>query len=333
MNGVQVVEPENEDGKSSTDTSNTARNKLKETFVVVGVPAYNEEVGIGSVILESHTYADEIIVVDDGSKDRTVEIARKAGARVIEHKTNKGKGAAIQTLFTEVQEFNSDVDIFVLIDGDGQHMSRSIPDIAEPVLNGKADIVIGSRYLGQEETETPVYRRFGQKVLDLMMTGSSKKHLTDTQSGFRVISSDAISRLNISTDGMGVESEMISRATEQGLSIQEVPVNVRYEGIDGQTHNPVRHGLTVLVFITQLIRDRHPLLFFSVPGFLLLGIGGLMAINTILVYQSMSVFRHWQMLLSGFLVVFGTLSLFCGILLSQIANMMSSLEQQENKVK
>ena len=333
MEKIQDTGRKSKNEKSSTVAFNTTRNKLEEAFIIVGIPAYDEEVGIGSVILDSHTYADEVIVVDDGSKDRTVEIARKAGARVIEHKTNKGKGAAIRTLFTEVQEFTGDVDMLVLIDGDGQHISRNIPDVAEPVLNGEADIAIGSRYLGQEETETPVYRRFGQKVLDLMTTGSSKKHLTDTQSGFRVISLDAILRLDISTDGMGVESEMISKAIERGLSIQEVPVSVRYEGVDGQTHNPLRHGLTVLIFIIQLVRDRHPLIFFSIPGLLSLGIGGLMAINTVLIYQSMGVLYQWQMLLSGFLVVFGTLSLFCGLLLSQIANMMSSLEQQQDRVK
>lgn len=306
------------------------KSRLDNSYVVVGIPAYNEEVGIGSVILGSKQYADEVIVVDDGSEDRTVEVAKAAGAHVIQHEENKGKGAAIRSLLAWVRDTKQNVDALVLIDGDGQHVPKDIPAVAAPVLNGECDIAIGSRYLEQKETETPLYRRLGQKILDVTTVGSAGANLTDTQSGFRVMSPEAISRLDVRTDGMGVESEMISSATDRNLSIEEVPINVRYRGIDGQTHHPLKHGLQVLAFLVQLFRDKHPLLFFGVPGLLILLAGSLVSIHAILLYQSTGSFHQWRILIGGYLIILGTLGVFSGLLLSQIHNMMSGLKDEQH---
>ncbi len=126
------------------------------------VPAYNEELSIGSVILCTSEFADHIIVIDDGSTDRTAEIAEKAGAQVIKHPENMGKGAALKTGFSAIN--NS--DIIVTIDGDGQHNPMEIPKLTKPIEKGEADIVNGSRYLQNMQNGTPAYRRLGQTVLD-----------------------------------------------------------------------------------------------------------------------------------------------------------------------
>lgn len=294
--------------------------------LIVGIPAYNEEIGIGSVILGSKRFADEIVVVDDGSSDRTADIAQQAGVTVLEHETNQGKGAALQTLFSYIRSSDVDPDAVVCIDGDGQHVPADIPRVVEPVVAGDCDIAIGSRYVNRERTETPLYRRFGQRVLDVLTTGSSGTHLTDTQSGFRVMSPAALSRLQIRTDGMGVESEMVGNAVDGDLTIGEVPISVRYDGIDGQTYNPLRHGLSVAVYLTQLIRDRHPLLFFGVPGVVFLGVGGLLAIQSVLLYQN-GAFHQWRVLSSGLLTIIGILALFCGLILSQFKNMILELSR------
>ncbi|MFC7058803.1 glycosyltransferase family 2 protein [Halovenus salina] len=311
-------EPKNE------ATSESKMPLLQESSVVVGIPAYNEEVGIGSVVLGSQSYADEVVVVDDGSDDNTAEIARQTGAHVIEHEENKGKGATVRTILSYIREADNDIGALVLLDGDGQHLPEDIPDVVNPVLKRECEIAVGSRYLDQQKTETPLYRRCGQKVLDIATTGSASTHLTDTQSGFRALSPSAISRMNVRTDGMGIESEMISTAGDHNLSIKEVPIDVRYEGVDGQTHNPLRHGLSVLVFVIQLIRDRHPLVFFGVPGLLLLVTGSLLAVHTALLYQSTEAFYQWRALLSGFWILLGALSLFTGLLLNQISNMIKN---------
>jgi len=310
-----------------TDSDRTEQSMaLEETSLLVGLPAYNEEVGIGSTILAVQEYVDDVVVVDDGSTDRTVEIARAAGATVLEHETNKGKGGAVKTLFDFADD--TDADVFVLLDADGQHLPSDIPNVIEPVLAADADIAIGSRYLESGDDETPRYRRFGQRVLDVLTIGAFGPRLTDTQSGFRAFSTDAIEELQLTTDGIGVETEIIRNAVDKDLSIVEVPVDVRYEGIDGQTHNPLRHGLAIVNFVLRLVRDRHPLLFFALPGLVLVLIGGLYGVDAILIYRATDIFYPGKVLLSGFVTICGVLSVFMGLTLHSISYKIEQLRKE-----
>ncbi|USZ69779.1 glycosyltransferase family 2 protein (plasmid) [Halorussus salilacus] len=242
-----------EDGRAAESADTDER--LDGAHVVVGIPAYNEESGIGSTVLGVKRYADDVVVVDDGSTDRTPELAEQADVTVIRHERNRGKGAAVRTLFEYVQRF--DCDALVLLDADGQHDPADIPALAAPVVGDEADMVIGSRYLDPEDAdETPVYRRVGQVVLDFCTTRVTGADLTDTQSGFRAFSPEALERLTLTTDGMGVESEMIDSATNQGMTITERAIDARYENLEGQTYNPIKHGLTVMVFLARLAKRR-----------------------------------------------------------------------------
>jgi len=297
-----------------------------ESNLIIGIPAYNEEVGIGSVILSAKSVASEVIVADDGSSDDTVELAKAAGATVIEHTENQGKGAAIKTLFAAARE--REFDTFVLLDGDGQHDPDEIPQVAEPINNGEADLVIGSRYLDDSpEDETPAYRRVGQRILDVLTLGPSKTRVTDSQSGFRALSPRAVDELAVTTDNFGVETEMIDLAARNDLTITERPIDARYEGIDGQTQNPLRHGLTVVVFILQLVRDRHPLLFFGLPGLAFLAVGAYYGIDAVFVYQNSGQFYPAKVLVSGFSTVIGSIGLFLGLVLNRISNMLAQLDE------
>ena len=301
-------------------TDSVGSSEPQETGLLVGIPAYNEEIGIGSTILGAQRYADEVVVIDDGSEDRTVEIARSTGATVLEHETNQGKGRAINTFLTYAR--SADHHEFVLLDADGQHTPEDIPTVLEPVRTGEADVVVGSRYLEEGTgSETPRYRRIGQRMLDVLTLGSSGTNLTDTQSGFRAFSSTAIDSLTLRTDGMGVETEMIGAAVDSDLTITEVPIDVRYEGVDGQTFNPFRHGVSVAVFTLQLIRDRHPLLFFGVPGILMIGAGVILGLNAMTIYQQTSQFLIGWVLLSILLTIVGVLGVFCGLILNRMSNM------------
>jgi glycosyltransferase involved in cell wall biosynthesis len=307
-----------------SSTTDQARD-LTTDRILVGIPAYNEEIGIGSTILAAQQYCSTVVVVDDGSADNTVSIAAQTDAVVLEHHENVGKGGAVQTIFEYAH--GHDFDALVLIDGDGQHVPSEIPDVAEPVLDGNADMAIGSRYIEQKQTQTPLYRRFGQQFLDVLTTGSTNSDLTDTQSGFRAFSPTAVDELTLLTDGIGVESEMISEATEKNLELDEVPIDVRYEGVDGQTYNPLQHGLTVVAFVLQLIRDRHPLLFFGIPGMLLLLVGGGLGFQSAFLYQTTGAFHQWRAISGGFGILLGTLCLFCALVLSQIRNMVVKINE------
>ncbi len=238
-------------------------------MVVVGIPAFNEEKSIAKVIVEAKQYADRVLVCDDGSSDATGEIARSLGAEVAVHGRNLGYGASLGTLFHMMRR--GEGDVMVTIDADGQHHPADIPKVAKPVIDGEAEISIGSRYLQNGGGQVPGYRQFGIKTITRLTNASYLSRLTDAQSGFRAYSRRAVDLIVPSEMGMGASTELISKATEAGLKISEVPVDISY-GKDTSTHNPLFHGLDVILSIVKHLSIRHPLLFYGVPGSLSLAV-------------------------------------------------------------
>ena len=214
--------------------------------IVAIIPAYNEEKALADVIAKTFKYVDKVIVVNDGSVDKTAEVALNAGAEVISHSTNLGKGEALKSGFKAL----NDDSIIVTIDGDGQHNPNEIPDLIKPIVEGSADLVNGSRYMNGPEENTPAYRRVGQRVLDIATNISAGIKVTDSQSGFRAFSSKARDCFRFKDTGFGIESEMLVDAADAGLKIVEVPITVRYD-VDGSTKNPITHGVGVLFKITK----------------------------------------------------------------------------------
>lgn len=214
--------------------------------VVAIIPAYNEEKALADVIGKTLGHVDEVIVVDDGSSDKTSEVAIEAGARVIKHSVNLGKGEALKSGFKAV----GDDSIIITIDGDGQHNPSEIPDLVRPIIEDGADLVNGSRYMNGPEENTPAYRRVGQKVLDIATNISAGTKVTDSQSGFRAFSPQSKNVFRFKDTGFGIESEMLVDAAEAGLKIVEVPITVRYD-LDGSTKDPITHGVGVLFNITK----------------------------------------------------------------------------------
>ena len=215
------------------------------------IPAYNEEVAIASIVKRSLKYVDRVIVVDDGSVDRTSQRARDAGARVIKHYNNLGKGVSLKDAFGEVKGF----DIVVTIDGDGQHNPDEMPNLMRPIRENRADLVNGSRYLNSDDS-TPPHRRIGQKVLDIATNITSGTHVTDSQSGFRAFSGKTIPFFRFRDTGFGIESEMLADAAENDFRIVEVPITVRYDVENPSTKGSVSHGVGVLIkiIVDKLVR-------------------------------------------------------------------------------
>lgn len=214
--------------------------------VVAIIPAYNEEKALADVIGKTLDYVDEVIVVDDGSSDKTSEVAVEAGARVIKHSVNLGKGEALKSGFKAIEGDS----IIITIDGDGQHNPNEIPDLVRPIIEDSVDLVNGSRYMNGPEENTPAYRRVGQKVLDIATNISAGTKVTDSQSGFRAFSSKSKNVFRFKDTGFGIESEMLVDAAEAGLKIVEVPITVRYD-LNGSTKDPITHGVGVLFNITK----------------------------------------------------------------------------------
>ena len=214
---------------------------------IVIIPAFNEQAAIGEVVKKSLQYADDVLVVDDGSSDNTSEIAENAGASLLKHPTNFGKGVSLRDAFGQVEGY----DIVVTIDGDGQHNPDEIPDLIRPIMENGADFVNGSRYLNGFEENTPSYRRVGQRVLDIATNITAGTDVTDSQSGFRAFNGSTISCYKFRDPGFGIESEMIADAAENNLRILEVPITVNYDVENSSTKGPVTHGVGVLLKITK----------------------------------------------------------------------------------
>ena len=196
--------------------------------------------------------------------DRTSEVAKMAGAEVIRLDANTGKAYAL--LLGLRHAHNMGCTAAVMLDADGQHDPREIPRVAGLVMEGKADLVIGSRFL-RKNNGIPRYRQVGQKTLDLFTNIGAKSKVTDSQSGFRAISCKALENLDFRSDGYNVESDMINHFSKLGLTIQEVPISVKYDVPNKHKKNPVSHGVGVLTQLVNLIGYRRPLLLFGIPGF------------------------------------------------------------------
>jgi glycosyltransferase involved in cell wall biosynthesis len=236
----------------------------------------------------------------------TADIAQRLGAIVIRHERNLGYGAAIRSILGKARSLNA--SLLLTLDADGQHDATDIPKLVQPILDGKADVVIGSRFL-HKESQMPRYRRFGVKVLTKMTNGGNNgSHITDAQCGLRAYNQKAIESLVLDEDGMGISAEALMKANALGLVITEVPVEVSYEGLETSTHNPLKHGLGVISTIIRLIVEERPLTYLGIPGAILLSVGGFFALWTL---QLLAIERRIITNLALASLAFTMIGIFC----------------------
>lgn len=306
------------------DTVQKTADEQSSDDIVVLIPAFNESLVIGSVVLQARKYASRVIVVDDGSADNTSEVAGLAGAEVITMPQNVGKASAMMAGFTRARELNAKAT--VMMDGDGQHFASDIPVVAAPVLSGEADMVVGSRFLetGTGEEEIPAYRRIGQKILNEATNLSSDVKCSDSQSGFRALSRRALENMDFPSSGYGIESDMLSHFSARGLKISEAPISVTYEVPHKHKMNPIKHGLSVLSGILQLFTIKRPILCFGVPGFIIGVVGFVLACMAFDVAFRTGVWATTMTLMAAILLMMGMLLCSVALILFSISKLVVS---------
>jgi glycosyltransferase involved in cell wall biosynthesis len=306
---------------TDTQTDQATRTPdLDQYRVLVIVPAYNEERFIGSVVLKIKQHPVDVLVIDDGSTDKTCQIARAAGAEAHCLPTNQGKGAALNTGFQLARQRQPDA--VVVIDADGQHLPEELPRLLAPILRDQADIVIGSRYI-DDTSNTPIDRRLGHKLINLATSVPSGIYVSDSQSGFRAFSPRAFDLIQFKSDDFSVESEMQFLAQEFNLRVAEVPITIRYT--DGSKRPAVQQGRIVLNGILRLVGQYRPLMYFGVPGMIALLAGIALGIYVVKLYVNTLELAVGYAMITVMLAMAGLLMLSTGITLHSVRALLSDL--------
>ena len=305
----------------NSQPNNLARAQSNQKIVVC-IPAYNESNNISDIVHRARNYSNEVIVCNDGSTDNTAKLAQKEGAIVVNHDKKGGYGKCIRTLFRTALERKA--DIIITMDSDGQHNPDQIPDIVEPILKGGYDIVIGSRFIDENDRKkVPLYRSIGIRTITKFTNQASYKNITDAQSGFRGYTRHTIEQINLVEDGMRISTEILLRAVQKKFTVKEVPITINYDVENSSTHNFLSHGIGVLFSVIQFISLRHPLVFYGLPGISLLLVSGFFAYNSLELFSTTRFISINMILLSITTTIIGIILLTTGGILFTIAVMLA----------
>lgn len=214
------------------------------------VPAYNEEHTVGDVInglkatLHMIDLSHEIIVVDDHSRDRTAEISRKQNVTVYSFKQHMGKGYALRTGFKKAKG-----EIIVTIDSDGSNLPEELPTVLKPILDDKADLVIGSRFSGKKPTSGKKFNAAGVRIFNTVIELLTGTKVSDSQSGYRAMKRKVLKNLCLKSGTYEIESEMLVKIAHRKFRIYEVPITFEQRTYGVSTLDPIVDGFRILMSI------------------------------------------------------------------------------------
>ncbi len=216
--------------------------------VMVLIPAFNAAKSVGDVIRATREIVRVVVVVNDGSRDDTAAVARAAGAEVVDHPQNRGKGAALKTGFAHA--IKNGFDVVVTLDADGQHLPREIPKFLKSREETKADLIIGGR--SHLFGEMLPRRRLANRFSAWTIAKASKTGITDSQSGFRLYSANLLRSVHLRTDGFDLESEVIVRAGVGGFKVITIPIDLGFvDGISTSHYKPLKDTLRIAWTVTR----------------------------------------------------------------------------------
>jgi len=212
------------------------------TFIVIA--AYNEAPCLEQVVSEVRAAYPNVVVVDDGSTDGTLEAARRSAPFVLRHPINRGQGAALQTGIEFALQQGA--RFIVTFDADGQHRPEDIKAMIAPIARGDCEITLGSRFLGRADG-VPRTRRWTLRMAVLLTRVVSRIHVTDAHNGLRAFSRRAAEGMRITLDGMAHASELIDQIRLSGLAFKEVPVQIRYTDYSLKKGQSSRNAIQIVV--------------------------------------------------------------------------------------
>jgi len=314
--------------ETATDRENHKRRSQK---VFACIPAYNQEKSIERVVRASLKYVERVIVIDDGSFDRTAELAEQAGAIVIRHAMNMGYGAAIKSGFRIA--LKERVDITVTLDADMQHNPEDIPSLLAPIVDGNAEIVIGSRIV-ENNNEMPAYRRAGVRLITKLVQYNGVP-VKDAQSGFRAYSLKALRTIlpTLTDSGYGLITESLAEASRYKLRIVEVPVVIRYDtGVPTSKKHPLSQGAGVVYSIVYYVAERRPLLTLGLPGLFSLVLGMWWLVTVLDIFNRTNQFAIGTGIFSIGAIVLGVLLMVVSVILTVLSRLSRSINYRAGEV-
>jgi glycosyltransferase involved in cell wall biosynthesis len=219
---------------------------------LVVIPAFNAAKSVGDVVRSCREIVANVVVIDDGSADQTASVARSAGADVVSHSQNREKGAALKSGFAYALQHG--YDVVITLDADGQHLPREIPQFLRSRAETRADLIIGGRsHLFDQMLPR---RRLANRFSAWSIAWASGTAVTDSQSGFRLYSSDLLRNVRLRTDGFDLESEVIVRAGRGGFKVITIPIELGFvDGLSTSHYKPLMDTLRIAwtVFRARLL--------------------------------------------------------------------------------
>jgi glycosyltransferase involved in cell wall biosynthesis len=221
-----------------------------EVLISVVIPVFNEELTIGSVIeritevMGKLGFKCEIIIVDDCSTDKSLDFSVRQGVKVYSLKSHMGKGYALRAGFAKAKG-----DIITTIDSDGSHRPEELPSLLTPILHDKADLVIGSRYLGQKPAAAKKFNAAGVRLFNFLIKIFTRAKVSDSQSGYRVMKSEVLKNMSLRSEEYEIESEILVKTARRGFRVMEVPISFEQRTYGRSRLDPVVDGFKILLSI------------------------------------------------------------------------------------